>query len=110
MAQLATQFVSRAIPLTTKAFAAATAGGDSFTTGDEVYLEVKNASGSQVTCTVATPGTVEGIAESGFVFTVAATTGLTEVGPFPSRLFGTTATITYSAVTSLTIACKSMGQ
>ena len=110
MALLPTKFVSRAVPLTTKTFAAATAGGDTFATGDEVYLEVKNASGAPITCTVATPGTVEGIAESGFAFQVAATTGVTEVGPFPSRLFGLVASITYSAVTTLTIACKSMGQ
>src|SRR5579859_6723005 len=98
MALLTTQSVSRAVPLITKTFAAASAGGDTFAAGDEVYLEVKNAGGSPVTCTVATPGTVEGIAESGYVFTVAATTGLTEVGPFPVHLFGTVASITYSAV------------
>lgn len=110
MALLATQFVSRAVPLTTKTFAAASAGGDTFNSGDEVYLEVKNGSGSSVTCTVATPGTVEGITEGPFTFTVAATTGVTEIGPFPVHLFGQVASITYSAVTTLTIACKSMGQ
>src|SRR6185437_8170519 len=103
MALLATQFVSRAVPLSGRTFAACTAGGDTFATGDEVYLNVKNAGGSSQTVTVATPGNVEGIAESGFQFSVPATTGDVLVGPFPSRLFGVTAAITYSAVTSLTI-------
>jgi hypothetical protein len=110
MALLPTQIVSRAVPLTTKTFAAATSTGDTFESGDEVYLEVKNGSGSPVTCTVATPGLVEGITEGPYTFPVAATTGVTEVGPFPGHLFGQVASITYSAVTSLTIAAKSMGQ
>ncbi len=110
MALLTTQPVNRTVPLTTKTFSACTSGGDTFNCGDEVYLEVKNASGSSVTVTVATPGLVEGITEGPYTFTVAATTGLTEVGPFPVHLFGQIGSITYSAVTSLTIACKSMGQ
>jgi hypothetical protein len=110
MALLPTQIVSRAVPLITKTFAAATSTGDTFASGDEVYLEVKNGSGSSVTCTVATPGLVEGLAEGPYTFTVAPTTGVTEVGPFPVHLFGQVAAITYSAVTTLTIACKSMGQ
>src|SRR5690348_7676360 len=110
MAALNTQFVSRAVPLTTRTFASCAAGGDTFATGDEVYLEVKNAGGSSQTVTVATPGNVEGIGESGFAFQVPATTGDVIVGPFPTRLFGVNASVTYSAVTSLTIAVLSMGQ
>jgi hypothetical protein len=110
MALLETQFVNRAVPLTTKTFVACATAGDTFAAGDEVYLEVKNGSGSSVTCTVVTPGNVDGIALADYTFTVAATTGVTEVGPFPSDLFGETATITYSAVTTLTIAVKSMGE
>ena len=110
MALLTTQIVSRAVPLTTKTFVACSAAGDSFNSGDEVYLEVKNAGSGVATVTVATPGLVEGITEGPYTFTVAITTGLTEVGPFPVHLFGVTAQITYSEVTSLTIAVKSMGQ
>lgn len=110
MALLATQFVSRAVPLSGKTFASCGSGGDTFSAGSEVYLEVKNGSGSVVTVTVATPGTVQGIAESGYAFTVPATTGDVEVGPFPADLFGETASITYSAVTTLTIAVKSYGE
>jgi len=109
MALLTPQSVSRAAPLTSKSFASCTSGGDTFSSGDDVYLEVKNASGSSVTCTVATPGKVDGLDIADYTFTVAATTGVTEVGPFPVDLFGKTATITYSAVTSLTIAVKKMG-
>lgn len=110
MAQLVTQFVNRAVPLANKTFAACSVGGDTFDAGDEVYLEVKNAGSSVVTCTVATPGEVDGIAEAGYPFTVAATTGLVEVGPFPPDLFGEVASITYSGVTTLTIAVKSYGE
>lgn len=110
MAQLQTQFVNRAVPLTNKTFANCTSTGDTFDAGDEVYLEVKNGGTGSVTCTVATPGNVDGIAESGYEFTVAATTGVTEVGPFPPDLFGEVATITYSGVTTLTIAVKSYGE
>ena len=62
-----------------------------------------------MTVTVATPGQVDGLEIDDYTFTVAATTGVTEVGPFPVNLFGKTASITYSAVTSLTIAVKKMG-
>ncbi len=110
MAALTTQSVSRAVPLSGRTYASCTAGGDTFSSGDEVYLNVKNAGGSPQTVTVATPGTVEGIAESGFGFSVPATTGDVLVGPFPVHLFGVTASITYTAVTSLTIAVLSMGQ
>jgi len=110
MAQLVTQIVNRAVPLTNKTFAAATSTGDTFNAGDEVYLEVKNTGVAAVTCTVATPGNVDGIQESGYQFQVAATTGVTEVGPFPPDLFGEVASITYTAVTSLTIAVKSYGE
>ncbi len=110
MAALTTQSVSRAVPLSGRTFASCTSGGDTFSAGDEVYLEVKNADSGSHTVTVATPGTVEGIAESGFQFTVPATTGNVLVGPFPVHLFGVTASVTYSAVTSQTIAVLSMGQ
>jgi len=110
MAQLVTQFVNRATPLSGKTFAACTSTGDTFDAGEEVYLEVKNAGSSVATVTVATPGTVEGIAESGYAFTVPITTGDVEVGPFPADLFGEIASITYSEVTSLTIAVKSYGE
>jgi hypothetical protein len=110
MALLTTNFVSRAVPLSSPAFASCSAGGDTFAAGSEVYLHVKNGAGTAATVTVATPGNVQGIAESGYQFTVPATTGDIEVGPFPTDLFGETASITYSAVTTLTILVKSMGQ
>lgn len=105
MALLTTQFCNRITPLTAT-FAAATAGGDSFSSGSDVYLHVKNGSGSVVTVTVATPGSVDGLAVADFTFTVPATTGDVEIGPFPEDLFGATAIVTYSAVTTVTIACK----
>jgi hypothetical protein len=109
MAQLDTQFVNRETPLSGKTFAECTSTGDQFSAGDDVYLEVKNTSGSAATCTVATPGSVDGIDLDDYEFTVPATTGDVEVGPFESDLFGAQAVITYSAVSDLTIAVKQYG-
>jgi hypothetical protein len=108
MSQLNTQFVNRSVPLSNKVFSACSAGGDSFTSGDNTFIAVKNGAGSPVTVTVATPGNVQGIAEGPFTFTVPAS-GSTDVGPFPSTLFGPTAQVTYSSVTTLTIAVAQFG-
>lgn len=105
MALLATQSCNRGAPLSAT-FAAAAAGGDTFAAGDDVYLHCKNAGASPVTVTVVTPGTEDGLAIADYTFTVPATTGDVEVGAFPVDLFGETASITYSGVTSLTIAVK----
>ncbi len=90
-------------------YASAAGGGDKFVPGDDTFLNVRNASGAPITVTVVTPGAVEGQAIADLTFSVPATTGNIMVGPFPLALFANSAddnlaAITYSGVTSLTIA------
>ncbi len=87
----------------TPSFAAATAGGDTFANDGNAFLVVKNGDGSPHTVTVAavTPcdfGTLHNAA-------VAVGAGAeTTIGPFSVARFGRSPAITYSAVTSVTIA------
>ncbi len=106
MALLATQKVVRTGLAPT--YAAAAAGGDTFTPGQAVMLHVKNASAGALTVTVVTPGTTSGQAIDDIIVSVPATTGDRMIGPLPGSLITNTATgvgnITYSGVTSLTVA------
>jgi len=90
-------------------FVACTAGGDTVRTGDRTYLLFKNGDASSKTITVAVPGnTSYGQANPANAIVVAA--GATQIiGPIDGQFAqpGTTpptANITYSAVTSCTIA------
>ena len=73
---------------------------------DRAYLVVKNASGSGITVTIVTPGTVSGLAIADPTYAVAAA-GERHI-PLPNSLFQDPATglitIQYSAVTSVTAA------
>lgn len=89
-------------------FASANSGGDSFpNTGNEV-LHVKNGGGSSVTVTINSQ------AQCSFGFdhdeTVSVPAGgEREIGPFPKSRFNDTSdrvNVTYSAVTSVTVAVK----
>lgn len=91
---------------TTLAMAAAAGGGDEFVAVGGVCLLVRNADASSKTVTVVRPGTTYGTADPDIAVTVAA--GATAViGPIPSE-FANPADgnidITYSAVTSVTVA------
>jgi len=84
--------------------AAAAGGGDTFTPGDGVWLEVNNGDASAKTVTIATPGTMEGLAVADRVCVIPA--GERWKIPVPARLYAAgdgTGSITYSAVTSVTV-------
>jgi len=95
---------------------AAAGGGDNFTPDDRTFLIVKNAGGSPVTVTVVTPKTDPGghaIADD--VVSVPATTGERWIGPFPAEYYADPANtvpgncgVTYSGVTSVTVAVVSL--
>lgn len=94
----------------TPAPVAATAGGDAFTPGDDVFLHAKNSGGSAAVVTVLSPGNVRGLAIGGAAggsqVTVPATTGELIWGPFPASVFaGATglASITYTNPSGVTI-------
>lgn len=107
MALLSSQAIVRAG--LTASFASATGGGDTFLADSDTMLRVKNASGSAITVTVVTPRTdLAGNAVADTTFSVPATTGDVLAGPFPAEIYNDptagVASITYSGVTSLTIA------
>ena len=102
MTLLATQQIS--IAGLNPTMSAANAGGDTVVADDRTFLRVKNGSGSPVTVTVTTPGTVSGLAIADATMSVPATTGDMMLGPLPASLFGDPVSISYSAVTSVTVA------
>lgn len=110
MATLATQTIRRSG--LAPAYAAATAGGDEFTPTDQTFLHVKNGSAGALTVTVVTPGNaIEDVAIADLAVSIPAA-GERMIGPFPGGYFansaiGGRAAISYSGVTSLTIAAIS---
>lgn len=89
--------------------AAATSGGDTAPVGPNRFLYVNNADASSKTVTIATPGTVEGHAIGDASVAVAA--GKHAIIPLHNVYRGATgrASITYSAVTSVTVAAFELG-
>lgn len=113
MATLTTQVVKRTGVVPT--YAAAAGGGDRFTPDANTFLHVKNGSAGSITVTVAatkvpTPDmTIASVA-------VAIAAGAEKmIGPLPADVFAATdgsglADITYSGVTSLTVAVVKVQQ
>lgn len=85
------------------AFQAADTLGDDAPTGAGLALLVKNTDTAGKTVTVVTPGTVRGLDIEDPAMIVPATTGLA-VLPLLRSVFGSTAAISYSAVTNLSVA------
>jgi hypothetical protein len=108
MATLTTQKVTRA-GLVNPTFGACAGGGDRFTPDNNTHLHVKNGSGGALTVTVAaTKVPLANMTVANVVVSVPAG-GEARLGPFPYDMFAATdgsglADITYSGVTSLTIA------
>lgn len=90
---------------TAPTFAAAAGGGDACITGAGILLAVTNGDASSKTVTVATPGTVNGLAIADRAVVVAAgTTAYIPIGNDYRDPSTGLAAITYSAVTSVTVA------
>jgi hypothetical protein len=92
-------------------YANAAGGGDKVRPGRGVFIHVRNADVSSMTLTLATPGTVDGLAISDRTVNVAA--GGSRMIPVPA-LYGDPAdsglaAISYSATTSVTIAALRIG-
>lgn len=105
MATVATQQVTRTG--LAPAYAAASAGGDSFRPGPRTMLHIKNGSAAPVTATLVTPGNVDGLAVADLTVTIPAA-GERIAGPLPAELFRDRADglgdITWSASASVTFA------
>jgi hypothetical protein len=105
MAALSTQAINRSGH--TPTYASAAGGGDTFTPGERVFVHVKNGDASPHSVTLVTQDSVDGLALADVTVAVAA--GSEEmIGPLPARHFADPDTglgsITYTAVTSVTIA------
>lgn len=106
MALLATQSIVRAG--LAPSYAAASAGGDTFTPDGRTYLQAKNTSAGAITVTIVTPRTdAYGNAIADNTVSVPATTGDRLIGPFPYEAYADPATglanLTYSASAGLSI-------
>lgn len=80
--------------------------GNKFANDGRTWLRVKNASGSPITVTVETPGSVDGQGIADLAVSVPATTGDVLIGPFTGNFHqpGTSDVYaTFSAVTSVTV-------
>lgn len=82
---------------------AAAGGGDTCPAGDGIFLEANNGSGAPITITLATPGTVDGLAIADRAVSVPA--GERWKIPVPRLFAGADGqcAITYSGVTTLTV-------
>lgn len=84
-------------------FAAATAGGDTFANDGQTVLDVNNASGGSITVTViAVAKCNQGSLHNAVETVLTLTHGI--IGPFPVARFGRIVSVTYSAVTTVTVA------
>jgi hypothetical protein len=106
MATLSTQTITRAGLGPT--YANAAGGGDKCKPSERTFLHVKNGDASPTTVTVVTPGNYEGQSIEDLAVSVPAS-GERLIGPISPSLFRNPdddglASITYSGVTSLTIA------
>lgn len=88
------------------AYAAANAGGDKCVAGNGVFLHVKNGGASPITVTLATPGTVQGLAIADRAVSVpnAGERMIAVPDLYRDPADGGLASISYSGVTSVTVA------
>jgi hypothetical protein len=101
MAQLTPQSIVQSGTIPT--FAAATVGGDNLTNNGNVVLHYKNGGGAGITITVHASGPCDMNTTHDYVFTIAAGAEAI-IGKFDLARFGQSPSITYSSVTSLTVA------
>ena len=90
-------------------YAACTGGGDNFTPDGDTFIPVKTGSGGALPVTIAVKATSVGGQAIGNVVVSVPAAGERMIGPFPANFFGDPTNaglgaITYSGVTSLTIA------
>lgn len=104
MAALTTQEVTRTG--VTLSFASCAGGGDTFINDGNTFLYVKNGSGGALTVTVGTPATPSGLTLSDTAVSVGAGSEkcFKPAPPQYTQPGAATTAITYSGVTSLTIA------
>ncbi|KOG21999.1 hypothetical protein [Streptomyces viridochromogenes] len=86
-------------------YSAAAAGGDTAPVGKGLVLHVVNGSGSAVTVTVVTPGTIDGLAVADAALSVpAGASGFIPLGNVYRNPSTNRAAVTYSATTTVSVA------
>lgn len=114
MATLTPQVINRAGTQIT--LVAAAGGGDAMACGATNFLRVNNGGGSPITVTLAIPSGVSGFPNAAYTNTAVSVTNGTEksIGPIPAQLYADPVTglctITYSAVTSVTVGAIQLAQ
>jgi hypothetical protein len=97
---------------TTPAYVAANAGGDTVTPGNDTFLHAKNASGGSLTVTVDSVTPCNYGSDHDLVVAIPAGSERM-IGPLPASRFASPTTglvsVTYSGVTSLTVAAIRTG-
>lgn len=85
-------------------YASANVDGNSFANDGNTVLHVKNGSGSSITVTIQTPGTVDDLAVAERTVTVA-NASEKMIGPFPPGIYNQSGEVyvDYSAVTTITV-------
>ena len=88
-------------------YAAAGAGGDTFTTGDHVFLHVVNGNAASCVVTLVTPPTVDGFAVADDVVTIL-TGSFAFIGPLTDAFFrdpvAGVGAVSYSVTSTVTVA------
>ena len=88
-------------------FAAASGGGDEISNSDDCFFVVKNGGGGAITVTFDDTGTVSPAGATAFNpdVVVSVPAGAERyIGPFPRNRFGQLVPVSYSGVTSVTVA------
>ena len=85
-------------------YGAANADGSYVPNNGRVFLHCKNSNAAGRNVTIVTPNTVDGLTIGDRIVTIPALTGDKMIGPFPPEIYGSILTITFDAVTDLTIA------
>ena len=91
----------------TPTYGAAAGGGDDFANDGRTVFHVKNGSGGALTATFLDTGSTSPEEATAFDGDVVVSVGASSeemVGPFPTSRFSTTVSVTYSGVTSMTVA------
>ena len=109
MATIAAQTISRTG--LEAVYSAAASGGDNFVNTGKEFLHVKNGSAGDITVTIVTSATVDGLAVSDRAVVVTANEERF-IGPFPTPYYNNASSqvaLTYSGVTTLTLAVLNPG-
>ena len=83
---------------------AANVDGNYYLNGSLRAFRISNASGGAITVTVDIPIVLDGVAAADKTYSIPNDSNVHELAPFPASVYGGTVNITYSGVTSLTVA------